>query len=231
MNEALIVLVRAIISFFTLLIFARVLGKQQISQLTFFDYIVGITIGGIAANLTTNLTSSAWSHWVGLLVWSCLAITLQFISLKWRKASEYINGKPTILIMNGKILEESMKKVRYTLGDLLEELRDKDIFDLREVAFAVLEKDGKLSVLKKSETLPATRKDLNIKTEPTFVDKELIYDGIVIEQNLNAINKTRKWLNKQLKIKGVNDISEVFIAVYNPNKEMYIDLYKDHTVN
>lgn len=231
MNEALIVLVRGIIAFFTLLIFTRILGKQQVSQLTFFDYIVGITIGGIASNLTTNLTSTAWSHWAGLMVWTSLAYILQLITVKSKKATEYLDGKPTILIMNGKVLENSMKKVRYTLSDLLEELRNKEVFDLREVAFAVLEKDGKLSVLKKPEHLPATRKDLNIKTTPSCLDTQLIYDGIIIEENLHSINKTKSWLKNQLKKKGINDISKVFMASYNPNNELYIDVYKDNINN
>lgn len=228
LSEALIVVVRGIIAFFTLLIFARILGKQQISELTFFDYIVGITIGGLASKLTTDLTTSAWSHWVGLVVWTSLSFILQKITLKWKKAAEYINGKPTIVIMDGKILEDSLKNVRYTLSDVLEELRDKDIFDLREVAFAVLERNGKLSVLKKSHFLPATRQDLNIQPIASSMDKQLIYDGIIIDENLNSINKTRKWLNEQLKKRGINNPSDVFMASFNPNKELYIDLYKDH---
>lgn len=228
MNEALIVTVRGIIAFFTLLIFARILGKQQIGQLTFFDYIVGITIGSIASTLTTDLTSTAWSHWIGLLVWTCASFILQIVTLKSKSAGEYLDSKPTIVIMNGKILENSMKKTRYRLSELLEQLRSKDVFDLNQVAFAILEKDGQLSVLKKPEFQPATPKDLNLKPDASIIGTELIYDGIIVEQNLKNINKNNNWLMSQLKKQGINSSSEVFVATFNAPDKLYIDLYKDH---
>lgn len=231
MNEALIVTVRGIIGFFTLLIFARILGKQQISQLTFFEYVVGITIGSTASTLTTDLTSSAWSHWVGLLVWTAACFILQYISIKWRTASIYLAGEPTIVIMDGKILEDNMHKYRYTLDDLLEQLRDKEVFDINKVAYAILEKDGQLSVLKKSEYNPVTPKDLNIKTQPSNIGIELIYNGIVIDNNLNQINKNRTWLNKELKKLSITSPTQVFLASYNSESGLYIDLYKDHVNN
>lgn len=228
MNEAYIVMVRGIISFFSLLIFTRVLGKQQISQLTFFDYILGITIGSTASSLTTDLTSRAWPHWVGLLTWTVLSLLLQYITLKSKKASDYLDDSPTVVIMNGKILEQSMKKSRYRLSDLLEQLRDKGVFDLTEVAFAVLEKDGQLSVLKNPQYAPVTRMDLNIKPAPVSLSSELIYDGIIIEDNLKKVGKDMNWLKKKLKSYNVSDVSQVFVATYTPPDSIYIDLYKDH---
>lgn len=228
MNEGLITLVRGIIGFFTLLIFARVLGKQQISQLTFFDYVVGITIGSTASTLTTDLTSRAWPHWVGLFTWTALCFILQLITMKSKSAEKYLDGEPTIVISNGKILEKSMKKFRYTIGDLLEQLRDKDVFDLEEVAYAVLEKDGQLSVLKKPEYIPVTPKDLNLKTSTASIDLEVIYDGSILQENLISINRNERWLMSKLKKQGVNDAAEVFLATYNSSTGLHIDLYEDH---
>ncbi|KEI03077.1 DUF421 domain-containing protein [Clostridium botulinum] len=228
MNEGVVVLVRAIIGFFTLLIFARLLGKQLISELTLFDYILGITIGSTASSLTTDLTSRAWPHWVGIIVWVTLAILLQFITLKSKPASDYLDDKPTTIIVNGQILESTMRKCRYRLEDLLEQLRSKGVFDLNEVRFAVLEKDGKLSVLKKREYNPLTPKDLNIFTSKTNLSYELIYDGVVIDENLKNVNKDIHWLNEQLKIKNIGNISDVFLASLCPPDNLYIDLYKDH---
>ncbi|MBU3126962.1 DUF421 domain-containing protein [Clostridium tagluense] len=228
MNEGLIVLVRGIIGFFTLLIFTRILGKQQVSQLTFFDYVVGITIGSTASSLTTDLTSRAWPHWVGLFTWTALCLILQLITLKSKTAEKYLDGQPTIVIINGKILEESMKKFRYTIGDLLSQLRDKDIFDIDQVAYAILEKDGQLSILKKTQCDPITPKDLNLKTSPASIDFEVIYDGSILQDSLDKINRNERWLMKQLKSKGINDASEVFLAIYNATSGLHIDLYKDH---
>ena len=228
MNEGLIVLVRGIIGFFTLLIFTRVLGKQQVSQLTFFDYVVGITIGSTASTLTTDLTSRAWPHWVGLLTWTILCLILQFITIKSKTAEKFLDGEPTIVITNGKILEQSMKKYRYTISDLLAQLRDKGIFDLDQIAYAVLEKDGQLSVLKKTECDPVTPKDLNIKTTAACIDYEIICDGSIVQKNLTIINRNERWIINKLKKQGINDVSEVFLAIYNSSSGLHIDLYKDH---
>src|SRR5699024_6221702 len=129
MNETLVVIVRAVIAFFSLLIFARVLGKQTISQLTFFDYILGITIGSIAASLTVDLTSSAWPHFVGLFVWVLLVYVMQYIVLKWRHSSKYISGESTIIIIDGKIMESSLRNMRYEMGNLMGQIRAKGVFD------------------------------------------------------------------------------------------------------
>lgn len=231
MNEAYVVAVRGIISFFTLLIFARVLGKQQISQLTFFDYILGITIGSTASSLTTDLTSRAWPHWVGLLIWTVAVLLLQVITLKWRRASKFIDGEPAIVIQDGKIQEEKMKKMRYRMDDLYEQLRQKDIFDVMEVKMAILEKDGQISVLKKPEFLQATIQDLNLPIKDKGLAVELIYSGIVIEENLKQTNHDRAWLDGELKKLGVASPAEVFFLTVNSDGTLYLDKYADHIQN
>lgn len=228
MNEGLIVLVRGIISFFSLLIFARILGKQQISQLTFFDYILGITIGSTASTLTTDLTSRAWPHWVGLITWSSLSLLLQYITLKSKKASDYLDDVPSVVIMDGKILEDAMRKSKYRLGELLEQLRDKGVFDLTQVAFAVLEKDGQLSVLKKAEYQPVTPKDMKLSVSKVALSSEIIYDGLIIDENLKNIKKDMNWLLGQLKANNISSPAEVFVASFTPPNTLYFDLYKDH---
>lgn len=228
MNEGLVVFVRSIIGFFTLLIFAKILGKQQISQLTFFDYVLGITIGSIAADLATDLTSRAWPHWIGLLSWAVLGYLMELITLKWRYAAKYIEGEPTIVIMNGKIMENALRKMKFRVSDIMELLRNKDVFDLNEVDFAIIEPNGQLSLLKKPEYEPLTAKDMNITKKSSGISTELIYDGILIEENLRQLNKDKKWIISQLKSMGIKDISEVFLATLNPAGSFYVDKYKDH---
>ncbi|WP_297429346.1 DUF421 domain-containing protein [Clostridium sp.] len=230
MNEGLVVLVRSIIAFFSLLIFAKILGKQQISQLTFFDYALGITIGSIAATLTTDLSSRAWPHFVGLFIWCILGYLMQVITEKWRYAAKYIEGEPTIVIMNGKIMENVLRKMKYTAADLMALLRNKDVFDLSQVDFAIIEPNGQLSVLKKPEYEPLTPKDMSIIKAPSGISTELIYDGILIDQNLKQLNKTEKWLMDQLKMYEVKDVSEVFLATLTPSGSLYIDKYDDHMI-
>lgn len=227
MNEAAVVFVRGIIAFFTLLIFARLLGKQQVSELTFFDYILGITIGSIAATLTTDLSSRAWPHWVGLATWTAAVWFLQWVSLRSRAVAKYINGEPVILIMNGQIMEKNLKKMRYTLDDLLIQLRHRGIFDLKEVEFALLETTGQLSVLKKSQYAPVTPHDLKIPTKYKGLSTELIYDGKVIDINLKRFDLDRAWLEQQLKAQGIQSPREVFLALLNTEGELYVNRYQD----
>lgn len=228
MNETIVVIVRAVIAFFSLLIFSRVLGKQTISQLTFFDYILGITIGSIAASLTTDLTSKAWPHWIGLLVWAFLVYILQTIVLKSRKASKYIDGEPTVIIMNGEVLESAMKKLRYRASDLMEQLRSAGVFYLTEVEFAILETDGQLSVLKKADDTPLTPRDMNIPTVYKGISTEIIYEGQLFEENLKKVNKNKEWLDNELHERGYENYKQIFLAVVDGADNLFIDGYNDN---
>lgn len=228
MDETLVVLVRGIIGFLTLMIFARLLGKQQVSQLTFFDYVLGITIGSVAASFTTNLNSRAWVEWFGLLVWSLATFLVQWVAIQARFLDKFVGGEPTIVIMNGQIMEETMKSMRYRLSDLLEQLRLKDVFDISQVEFAIVETNGQLSVLKKSQYQPVTPKDLTIPTSYQGVSVELVFNGIVIEQNLKDLHLNRQWLDSKLQSMGIQDIAEVFLASLTTDGTLYVDTYKDH---
>ena len=133
MNEGLVVVVRSVIGFFSLLIFTRIIGKEQISQLTFFDYVLGITIGSIAASLTTDL--SAEPGLMGRIIsLGCLGLSHGVITTKVEICRKVLEGEPDIIIMNGKILEKSLKKAKYRASDILELLRNQGIFNLNEVA-------------------------------------------------------------------------------------------------
>jgi len=228
MDEGLVVIVRALIGFFSLLIFARMIGKEQISQLNFFDYVLGITIGSIAATLTTDLSSRAWPHWVGLLTWCVLGYVMETISSKWRYAAKFLEGEPAIVIMNGKIMENVLRKMKYRISEILELLRNKGVFDVTQVDFAIIEPNGQISVLLKPEHQPLTPKDMYITVSPSGISTELVYDGIIIEENLKQLNKDKTWLLNELKKQGIRDISEVFLVTLNPAGSLYVDKYEDH---
>jgi len=227
-NEALVVVARSIIAFVTLFIFARLLGKQQVSQLTFFDYVLGITIGSIAATLSVDLESRAWPHWVGLAVWTAAVLIIQISSAKSTQAAKIFMGEPVVIISNGKILEEAMGRMRYTIPDLLEQLRNQGVFDISTVEFAVMESDGQLSVLLKPEHQPATVQDLGLVPGGSGLSAQLIYDGQVLPENLQAAGVDRTWLIQQLQKQGINNAAEVFLASYHPGTQtLYIDRYED----
>lgn len=228
MEESFVVIVRALISFFTLLLYTRVLGKQQMGNLTYFDYINGITIGSMAGTLATDLSSKAWVHWLGLTVYVSIVFGIQYMDQKSRFFSKVVDGEPTVVMQNMKILERNLKKSRMTKDALMMLLREKNIFDLTQVEYAIMEPDGNLSVLPKAEYQPATPKDLNIPVQPAEITTELIMDGILLEQNLTQRKKDKQWLDLQLKAHGIKDIKEVSFAAILPNGQLYIDKFEDH---
>jgi uncharacterized membrane protein YcaP (DUF421 family) len=227
MEESLVVIVRAVIAFFTLLIYTRILGKQQMGNLTYFDYINGITIGSIAGTLTTDLGTKAWVHWVGLTTFVSITIAFQFATLKNRFFSKVVDSEPTVVMQNGKMLEQNLGKMRIKKDELMMLLREKDIFDLTRVEYAILEPDGNLSVLPKAEYQPVTPTDLQIAVKPAGLTTELILDGLLLKQNLKQRGKDMDWLIMQLHSQGIKDLKEVSFAAILPNDQLYVDKFED----
>lgn len=227
MNEVPVVIFRSTLAFIVLMIYARILGKQQVAQLTFFEYVTGITIGSIASEMSVDLTSSVLPHAVGLTVWFLLPLSLQFISAKNRLIGKIVSGEPVIVIQNGKLLDKNLRIARYRIDDLLEQLRGKNVFDIGQVEFALLEANGDISVLLKSQHQPATPNDLGIDTKYEGLPTEIIMDGKVQDQNLEAVGLTREWLMDELHRRGIRDARDVFFAALNTQGELFVDVYQD----
>ena len=202
------------------------IGKRANQSTDIFDYILGITIGSIASEATVDLSSRAWPHFVGFVM-GCTCVSDAIYIIKWRYAAKIIEGEPVIVIMNGKIMDNILRQMKFRASDILELLRNQGIFDMNEVDYAILEPNGSLSVLKKPEYLPLTRKDMNIKAKPTGISTELVYDGKLIEQNLQQMNKDKRWLMNQLKKYGIRDVSEAFLVTLNDAGSLYVDKYND----
>jgi uncharacterized membrane protein YcaP (DUF421 family) len=150
------------------------------------------------------------------------------ISSKWRYAAKFFEGEPAIVIMNGKIMDNVLRKMKFRISEILELLRNKGVFDITQVDFAIIEPNGQLSVLLKPEHQPLTPKDMKIAVSPTGISTELVYDGIIIEENLRQLNKDKAWLLEELQKQGIRDISEVFLVTLNPAGSLYVDKYRDH---
>lgn len=227
MSEALVSFVRAILTFVILMIYTRILGKQQISQLNFFDYVIGITVGSIAATMTSDLSIRIYPQLVGLTTWVGLALAVQMFSLKFRGISKIIDGEPVVVVHNGKILEDNLSKIRVKNADLLETLREKGAFNIADVEFAIMETDGNVSVLKKSQLAPVTPQDLHISTSYQGVPTELVLEGKILRQNLREIHQNEDWLLGELEKQGIHDIREVMYASLDTSGKLYIDKYRD----
>lgn len=234
MQALLDVLLRALTAFILIMIIARVLGKQTISQLTYHDFVAAITLGSITGNLAFNTRINHWSIIVSLLIFSGMAYLFTVISLKSRKTRKLLSGKPTMVIENGKILEHNLRKLRLSLDTLNQELREKDIFDIMEVEFAVLELNGRVSVLKKPEFRQVLLKDLPKLTAKnhtkTIFPIELIMDGEMVKENLEQNQLSEAWMLNEL-IKRKLSLSEVCYAVKGTQGCLYFDLYKDQIKN
>ncbi|MCR8643197.1 DUF421 domain-containing protein [Paenibacillus sp. N1-5-1-14] len=228
MNIYLEITLRALAAFTILMLTARVLGKQTLAQMTYFDFISSVTLVVITANIVFNTDYNVFHLIYALLLFATIILVVAQIALKNRKFRKLLAGDPTIVIQNGKILEHNMRKMRYTLDSLNQELRERNIFNMNEVLFAILEINGILTVLKKPQYRTVTRKDLWIATKTeTRLPIELIMDGTVIEKNLSQNNLTIDWLHKQL-TKNHLQVSDVTYAVLGVDKQLYIDTYDDH---
>ena len=223
----LVVVIRSFISFFVLLVLIRLMGKQQVSQLTFFDYVVGITIGSIASTLSVQLNQNTTATLAGLLVWTALPIMLAFLSLKNVWIRKVVEGEATVVVENGKILERNLAKLRLSTDDLIAQLRTKNVFNLADVEFALLENNGKLSVELKSQKQPLTPGDLQIPTRYAGLPTTLIADGKLLKDALKSLNLSQAWLQHQLEKQQIKDITQVSLAQLDTTGNLYVDLKGD----
>lgn len=212
--------------FIMLVILSRIIGKKLLSQLTFFDFVIGILIGTIAGTFVTTEVKGLWVL-LSPLYLTLLVVAIAFLTVKSLPARKLLEGEPVVLIQNGKILEHNMLKLRYHLDDLEMQLREKGIFNITEVEFAVLEPHGYLSVQKKSQYLPVTMKDLGASTVYKGMATEIIKDGEIFEQNLRQNNLSFGWLYNQLTQRGIQDISTVVYASLQTDGTLYTDVRKD----
>jgi len=226
MPDWLDVVFRSILFLVVLFIITKILGKKQISQLTMFEYVTGITIGNIGAEVVTGLEQKVHLGLIALVTTAAIPYAVSFLSLKSKKARDLIDGKGTVLIKDGKILEDNLKTERVTIDELLEMLRKKDVFQVSEVEFAVLEAAGVLNVLLKKEYRPLTAKDLNIKVASEKEPQTVIMDGIIMDEPLATIGHNRGWLHTELEKLGVT-LENVFLGQVNSYGELTVDLYDD----
>lgn len=222
MQAYLNILFRSIITYFVLLLFTRIMGKKQLSQLTYFDYIVGITIGSIAAAASVDRHIDVFQSCLSIIVWSLLTVLISIAVLKSIKLRLWIDSEPLVIIDKGKVIYKNMKKAKYNIGDLLMQLRNKDIFYITDVEVAILEPDGKLSVLKKAEKTSVTVEDMNIKKPKTGMMVEIILDGNILSNHLLQIKKDEKWVFEQLKSNNICNIKDVVFAGVQADGQIYI---------
>lgn len=226
MKEWLAILLRSATLFFLTLILIRFLGKRQPSRINPFNFVNYMVIAIIAALISLNLVKNVGWGLVGLGVWVLLPIAMDYLALKSKWVHDLVNGKPTILVKDGKVMEENLIQVRYTGEELLRELRSKNAFNLADVEFAVMETTGDINVMMKSDKKPVTPHDLGWKVAPQPEPQTVILDGNILNEPLSNLGLNQNWLKVQLENMGVTS-DNVFIAQVDGSGDLYIDLFKD----
>ncbi|WP_031463390.1 DUF421 domain-containing protein [Paenibacillus polymyxa] len=227
MQEWTIVALRTLLAIVILFVITKILGKRQVSQLSLFEYITGITIGNLAASIPLERESSWYLGTVSLAVWVLTTLGIEFLQIKSKKVRDLSDGKTTVLIKDGKILEDNLRKERLTLDELMEQLRSKNVFKVADVEFALMETSGEVNVLLTKDKQPVTLKDLNMLQLPEKEPTAVIMDGQLMEQQMAYMGITQQWLDAKLKEKSLT-VKDVFFAQVDTQGELYIDQYSDN---
>ena len=213
------VILTSLLSAVSLFIIAKITGHKQMSQLDFFDYITGITIGSIAAELATEL-ESPWKPLVAMIIYGLVALGLTILAHKFPKTRKYINGTPTIIMNNGKLYRENMKKAKLELSEFMVLCRQEGYFNINDIETAIFEYNGKITILPKSQKRPLTPEDMYINPERAEIYTEVIMDGRILHENLKRIGLDLSWLDKQLKNQKIKSAKEIYLAICDKNNKL-----------
>lgn len=213
------VTLRAILSLITLFLVTKLLGKKQVSELSLFDYVIGISIGNFAAEMTINLESEYLHGILAVILFGLVAYFVSVLTMKSFRLRSFFMGKPTVLIQDGKMLIDGLRKVRFDVNDLLEECRINGFFDVSQIAYAVMESNGQISFLPKTEYRSVTLGDMNIKGSSEGLCANVIIDGHLMEGAIKSAGVDEKWIMHELELKG-KKLSDILLATVDINKKI-----------
>ncbi|MCA1031130.1 DUF421 domain-containing protein [Bacillus timonensis] len=226
MPEWIEVIVRSVSIILGLFVITKLLGKKQLSKLSFFEYIVGITIGDIAGTLSMDIGLNIRNGVTSILVWSLFPVVISFFSLRNKAFRDFVEGKATVFIKDGKIMEDNMKKEKFTVDELLAQLRKKNIFQFNDVEFAALEPCGELSVFLKKEKQPVRLEDIMTNVPSMKEPQTVVMDGLILDEPLSTIGLNRGWLKEEVEKKGIL-LENIFLAQVDSYGQLTVDLYDD----
>jgi len=206
----------------TLFISTKIMGNREISQLNMFDYVIGITIGSIAAEMATSLENNFMQPLVAIIVCALVDVILSVSACKSLKLRRVITGRSYVLLDNGELYRKNFSKAKLDLNEFLVQCRSNGFFSLSDIQTAILEPNGKVSFLPNSQTRPATPSDLNISTEQSRISVNVILDGAILKENLYYTGNDEIWLQKQLVSQGFKNESEIFLATCDSNNNLSV---------
>lgn len=216
----LITFVRAIVLYIIVLIVMRMMGKREIGQLQPFELVISIMIADLASTPMSEIGIPITNGIIPILGLLVMHLLISFINLKSTKAREILCGKPRILIHRGKIDENALIKERFTINELEERLRGKDVTSLADVEYAILETNGEISVILKPNKRTVTTEDLQLQVDYEGMEYDLIIDGKIMYDNLKILGKNFEWLKKELKKQNMRP-SETLVATINGKGDIF----------
>lgn len=225
---------RLALSYIVLLALTRITGRKEISQMTFFNFVSAISIGTIGASLAIDQSISIRNGLIALAAWTLFTVLTGFLDIKSRAVRGIVTGEPAIVIRDGNIMEEALKKSRLDTDSLRALLRKKNVFSLSEVDYAIFETDGTLSVLKKQSDLPLTKNTLkqNNGGPRLFpIPLAVISDGKVVEENLRKTGLGKEWLDSELRSAGIDNPEDIFYAEIQSDGTLYVDRRSDRPLH
>lgn len=219
-----VMLLRTLFLYFVILVIFRIMGKREIGQLSVFDFVVSVMIAELAVLSIEDPKMPLIKGLLPMFILTGTQVFISYLSLKNKRIRDLLDGRPSIIIEKGKLQEKEMARQRYNIDDLLTQLREKNITNLADVEFAILETTGKLSVKKKDSKGALTPEDLGIRVNTVGMPLPVIIDGEVLDHNLEKLGKTRLWLKQRLKQFGTTDFQKVFFASVDEMGRMFVDL-------
>lgn len=230
--EPLTILIKSLGSIVALFVFTKIMGKKQVSQLNMYDYVLGITIGSVAAEIAVNLETEFYKGIIVMAVYTAISLLVSFVTNKSIILRRFLTGVPIVLMENGKLLESGLKKAKYDVNDLLQEARSNGYFDITQIEYALMESNGKISFLPKSKYVPVTPSDMKLKVDYKGLVANLVIDGKIMEENLKEIGKDKKWLLTRIK-NNKSTLEEILLLTCDSKEQIMIykkENERKHTV-
>lgn len=228
MGDFLDIIFRSVVSLVVLFVITELMGKKQISQLNLFDYIIGISIGSIAASLSVDDSIKYMDGVVAIIVYGGIAALISFLTTKSIVARRFFTGIPCVIMDDGKIIYSNLKKSRLDINDLLQIARENGYYDLSQIHYCILEPSGKVSFLPKAKYLPVTPNDMKLKVSENGLCSNLVIDGNLMENNIKSIGKDTSWVITRLSKMGYKEIRDLLLVICD-NKEQFTVYSKENT--
>ncbi len=214
---------RVVVLYLVVMVALRLMGKREIGQLSVFDFVISVMVAELSTLPMEDTSVPLYRSLISILLLVVLQLGVAIAQLKSHRFRHWVDGEPSVLVEHGQVKDREMKKVRYTMHDLLTQLREKGVLNVADVEFAILETSGQLSVFPKAAKRPVTPSDISQSVPMEAMPLPIIIDGTPVHKTLNIIGKTEMWLQNEISHRGYKSIQNVFFATIDNQGKIYID--------